>query len=123
MWDVGGQKRLRDMWRYYYENTQAVIYVVDSCDVERMDQEAKEELHVLMNADELKDCQFLIYANKQDAVGALSPPQVTEKLGLHQITNRTWQVQGSSAIRGDGLYEGLDWVSNQISKNQHLYKK
>ena len=64
MWDVGGQKRLREMWRYYFQNTQAVIYVVDCSDHERLETEAKEELHHLLGADELKDAIFLIYANK-----------------------------------------------------------
>ena len=72
MWDVGGQKILRNMWRHYYNNTNAVIFVVDSCDRERITSEAKEELHHLMNQEELKDCVFLIYANKQDLPGALS---------------------------------------------------
>ena len=64
MWDVGGQAKLREMWRFYYENTQAVIFVVDSADHQRIEHEAKEELNVLMNTEELKDCIFLIYANK-----------------------------------------------------------
>ena len=72
MWDVGGQKILRNLWRHYYNNTNAVIFVVDSSDHERIDHEAKEELNHLMNADELQDAVYLIYANKQDMAGALN---------------------------------------------------
>ena len=53
MWDVGGQERIRHMWKYYYENSNAVIFVVDSSDTSRIANEAKEELDGLMNADEL----------------------------------------------------------------------
>ena len=70
MWDVGGQKRIRDMWRYYYQDVKAVIFVVDSADHERLEEECKEELHHLMNEEELKDAVFLIFANKQDMPGA-----------------------------------------------------
>ena len=64
MWDVGGQEKIRNMWRYYYENTNAVIFVVDSNDRDRLSTSAREELSHLMNADELKDSTFLIYNNK-----------------------------------------------------------
>ena len=64
MWDVGGQKLLRNMWCHYYPNTDAVIYVVDSSDRERLGTECKEELHHLLQAEELQSATFLIYANK-----------------------------------------------------------
>lgn len=41
--------------------------------------------------------------------GALSTAEVCEALGLSQMKNRRWHVQGAVAIRGEGLYEGLDW--------------
>lgn len=115
MWDVGGQKKLRDMWRYYYTNTNAVIFVVDSADHDRIDNDCKEELHNLMNQDELKDATFLIYANKQDFAGALNPTQLAERLQLNTLKGKKWFVQSSIATRGDGLYEGLDWLSNNLA--------
>jgi Arf/Sar family protein len=36
MWDIGGQEKIRPLWRHYYQNTDAIIFVVDSCDKERM---------------------------------------------------------------------------------------
>lgn len=118
MWDVGGQERLRSMWSYYYHNTNAVIFVVDSTDTDRIGEEGKYELNHLLNAEELKDATFLIYANKQDMPGALTPHQVTEKLGLFDVRGRDWYVQSCIAIRGDGLYEGLDWLSDNLSKKK-----
>ena len=70
-----------------------------------------------MNSDELKDCIFLIYTNKQDFAGALNPGQLADKLELNSMRGKKWYVQSSIATRGDGLYEGLDWLANNIPKN------
>ena len=58
------------MWYHFCPNTNAVIFVVDSTDTDRIGNEAKYELNHLMNAEELKDAPFLVYANKQDIPGA-----------------------------------------------------
>ena len=42
VWDVGGQDKIRPLWRHYFQNPQGLIFVVDSNDRERI-QEAKEE--------------------------------------------------------------------------------
>ena len=64
VWDIGGQDRIRPLWRYYYQNTQAVIFVVDCNDRDRFT-EAREELHRMLSEDALKDAVLLILANKQ----------------------------------------------------------
>ena len=64
VWDVGGQEKLRSLWRHYYANTQALIFVVDSSDRARI-QEAAEELHRLIKEEELHDALLLVFANKQ----------------------------------------------------------
>jgi len=115
VWDVGGQDKIRPLWRHYFSNTQGLIYVVDSNDKERIG-EAKEELSRMMNEDELKDAVVLVFANKQDLPNALSPSDITEKLGLHLVKGRTWYVQAACATQGTGLYEGLDWLSNELTK-------
>ena len=63
VWDVGGQDKIRQLWRHYYTNTQGLIFVVDSNDRDRID-DAKEELHKMINDEELKDAVILVYANK-----------------------------------------------------------
>ena len=65
VWDVGGQDKIRPLWRHYYQNTQGIIFVVDSNDRERIS-EAREELQRMLNEDELRDALLLIFANKQD---------------------------------------------------------
>ena len=116
VWDVGGQDKIRLLWRHYYTNTQGLIYVVDSNDRDRID-ENREELHKMLAEEELRDAVLLVFANKQDLPGALTCPEITDKLGLHTIRGRTWFIQSTCAVRGDGLYEGLDWLSKSVSSS------
>jgi len=124
VWDVGGQDKIRPLWRHYYQNTQGVIFVVDSNDRDRIDDSkdyehsAKEELNRMLAEDELRDAVLLVFANKQDLPNAMKVQEVTERLGLNKLRNRQWYIQGASAPTGDGLYEGLDWLSNTLSKRQ-----
>ncbi|CAD5112743.1 DgyrCDS1962 [Dimorphilus gyrociliatus] len=115
VWDVGGQDKIRPLWRHYFQNTQGLIFVVDSNDRERM-QEAQEELSKMLGEDELRDAILLVFANKQDLPNAMSVSDITDQLGLHQLRNRKWYVQNTCATQGQGLYEGLDWLSNELSK-------
>jgi ADP-ribosylation factor-like protein 1 len=92
---------------------QAVIYVVDSSDVERLGT-SKEEFHAILDEEELKNALVLVYANKQDLPGALSEAQVAEGLGLHDIKSRDWAIFKASAVKGEGLFEGLDWLANML---------
>jgi len=120
VWDVGGQDKIRPLWRHYYQNTQAIIFVVDSNDRERIDDSrdyensAKDELHRMLAEDELREAVLLVFANKQDLPGAMKVQEVTDRLGLNKIRNRQWFIQGSSAPNGDGLYEGLDWLTQVL---------
>jgi len=124
VWDVGGQDKIRPLWRHYYQNTQGIIFVVDSNDRERIDEtggsdnSAKEELHRMLAEDELRDAVVLVFCNKQDLPNAMSVNEVTERLGLNQLRNRKWYIQATCATTGDGLYEGLDWLSNTLSKSK-----
>jgi ADP-ribosylation factor protein 6 len=108
VWDVGGQDKIRPLWRHYYTGTQGLVFVVDSQDKERID-EAQQELHRILIDREMKECLLLVFANKQDLPGgmvahfsplfrnshislAMSPAEVTEKLGLHRMRDRSWYV-------------------------------
>jgi ADP-ribosylation factor protein 6 len=68
VWDVGGQDKIRPLWRHYYSGTQGLIFVVDSSDTARME-EARSELHKIINDREMKDALLLVFANKQDIGG------------------------------------------------------
>jgi len=117
VWDVGGQDKIRPLWRHYFQNTQGLIFVVDSNDRERVT-EACDELNKMLNEDELREAVLLVFANKQDLPNAMSVAEITDKLGLHSIRNRKWYIQSTCATSGDGLYEGLDWLSNALKEKK-----
>ncbi|NXH13526.1 ARF5 factor, partial [Bucco capensis] len=115
VWDVGGQDKIRPLWRHYFQNTQGLIFVVDSNDRERV-QESAEELQKMLQEDELRDAVLLVFANKQDMPNAMAVSELTDKLGLQTLRSRTWYVQATCATQGTGLYDGLDWLSHELSK-------
>lgn len=128
MWDVGGQDKIRPLWRHCnlakfilltnfldFQNTQGIIYVVDSNDRDRIE-DARDELQRMLNEDELRDALLLIFANKQDLPNAMNAAEITDKLGLHSLRQRQWYVQATCATSGDGLYEGLEWLSNNLKR-------
>nr|POE71162.1 adp-ribosylation factor 2 [Quercus suber] len=114
VWDVGGQDKIRPLWRHYFQNTQGLIFVVDSNDRDRV-VEARDELHRMLNEDELREAVLLVFANKQDLPNAMNAAEITDKLGLHSLRQRHWYIQSTCATSGEGLYEGLDWLSNNIA--------
>ncbi|EIE91613.1 ADP-ribosylation factor 6 [Rhizopus delemar RA 99-880] len=91
VWDVGGQDKIRNLWRHYYTGTQGLIFVIDSQDRDRID-EARQELHRILSDREMKDCLLLVFANKQDLPDAMPPSEVTEKLGLDKMKDRPCDV-------------------------------
>ena len=115
IWDVGGQDRIRQLWRHYYHGTNAVIFVLDSNDRDRIDV-AKQELHKLIQEEELRGAALLVFANKQDLPNSMSTSECVDKLGLHGLNQQAWYVQSSSAVSGDGLYEGLDWLQQTLAE-------
>jgi ADP-ribosylation factor protein 1 len=115
VWDVGGQDKIRPLWRHYFQNTQGIIYVVDSNDRGRIE-DARDELQRMLNEDELRNAVLLVFANKQDLPGAMNPAEITDLLGLHSLRQRTWYIQATCATSGEGLYEGLEWLSTTLKR-------
>eukprot|EP00697_Spironema_sp_BW2_P004487 gnl/Spiro4/16104_TR8661_c0_g1_i1.p2 gnl/Spiro4/16104_TR8661_c0_g1~~gnl/Spiro4/16104_TR8661_c0_g1_i1.p2 ORF type:complete len:184 (+),score=40.72 gnl/Spiro4/16104_TR8661_c0_g1_i1:48-599(+) len=113
VWDVGGQHKIRPLWKHYYNNTQGLIFVVDSSDRERAE-ESHRELLKMLSEDELREAVLLVYANKQDLPGAMTAAEVAQVLGLYNLRSRQWHIQPTIATTGDGLYEGLDWIAANI---------
>ncbi|XP_026191496.1 ADP-ribosylation factor-like protein 1 [Cyclospora cayetanensis] len=108
VWDLGGQTSIRPYWRCYYPNTQALIYVVDSADVERLP-DARQELLLMLEEEELKDVALAIIANKQDLPRALNEGEISMALGLPTLRDRRWSVFSASAVKGEGLDAAMEW--------------
>ena len=112
VWDIGGQDALRKMWRHYYENTNGFVYVVDSSDRDRLAL-AREELHRVLSDELLDGVPLLVYANKMD-LGLMDVKEIVNGLDLASLKGRTWHCQGSSALTGEGIFEGMDWLYKKI---------
>jgi len=114
VWDVGGQDKIRPLWKHYFSGSHGIIYVVDSNDRERIE-EASQTLFKMLDADELRDIPLLVLANKQDLPSALRISDLTERMSLHTLRTRKWFVQATCATTGEGLYEGLDWMARTLN--------
>ncbi|XP_055615453.1 ADP-ribosylation factor-like protein 3 isoform X1 [Toxorhynchites rutilus septentrionalis] len=102
VWDIGGQSKIRPYWKNYFENTDVLIYVIDSSDRKRLE-ETGDELAELLLDDKLKRVPLLVFANKQDIAGALKASEIAECLKLVKLKDRTWQIQACSALEGTGV--------------------
>ncbi len=139
LWDVGGQKSIRAYWRNYFEQTDGIIWVVDSVDRFRL-QECRDQLREILHQEvmncislqkslfdnclcqKLAGSSLLIFANKQDLGGALSFESISEILALNDedIGGRHWKIFGCSAMTGVGLQEGFEWIVDDISSRIFL---
>jgi ADP-ribosylation factor-like protein 1 len=117
MWDLGGQTEIRPYWRCYYPKTNAVVFVIDSSDKERIDI-SKQELFLLLQEEDLKGVPIAILANKQDMKGCLTDVQITELMGLTEIKNRKWAIFNTIAKTGKGLDDAFKWLTS-ILKNDN----
>ena len=115
VWDVGGQDKIRVLWKHYYQNLDGLIFVVDSNDPDRIE-DAEEELKKMLAEEELEKCPVLILANKQDIEGCLKPEIVEEKIGIKEYTGKTYHVEGTSVVSGKGIKEAFDWLASILNK-------
>nr|XP_022315499.1 ADP-ribosylation factor-like isoform X1 [Crassostrea virginica] len=113
VWDVGGMGRIRSLWRDYYQNTEGLIYVVDSSDRERI-AESREELFGILQSDEMVRVPVVIVANKQDLPNALKPSEVTDSMQLHKLTGRKWYIQAACATTGEGIFESMQKMAKMV---------
>lgn len=117
LWDVGGQKSIRAYWRNYFEQTDGLVWVVDSSDIYRLEQ-CRDELYELLKQERLAGASLLIFANKQDVDGSLPTERIAEVLNPGgngpQFKNRHWSILACSAVTGEGLAPGMDWLVQDI---------
>ncbi|XP_064314186.1 ADP-ribosylation factor-like protein 3 [Phalacrocorax carbo] len=113
VWDIGGQRSIRSYWRKYLGSTDLLIYVIDSADQKRFE-ETGQELAELTEEESLTGVPLLVFANKQDLVTAAPAAEIAEGLRLHTYRDREWQIQACSALSGEGVQDGMNWISSQI---------
>ncbi|XP_048339032.1 ADP-ribosylation factor-like protein 4D [Sphaerodactylus townsendi] len=122
VWDVGGQEKLRPLWKSYTRRTDGLVFVVDSAEAERLE-EARVELHRIARATDNQGIPVLVLANKQDAARALSVAEVEKLLGLHELgTSTPSHIQGCSAVSGLGLQQGLEKLYEMILRRKKVLR-
>lgn len=135
LWDIGGQSSIRAYWRNYFEKTDGLIFVVDSSDQLRLDL-VRTELESLLKQERLAGATLLVWANKQDIQGSATSDQISHHLGLSSSTgsgsddvdtsgvnigkNRHWCIMPCSAVTGDGLKQGIEWLVDDIASRIFL---
>mmetsp|Transcript_4479 Transcript_4479/g.14597 ORF Transcript_4479/g.14597 Transcript_4479/m.14597 type:complete len:126 (-) Transcript_4479:407-784(-) len=117
VWDIGGQKTIRPYWRNYFDQTDALVYVIDSADRKRME-ETGIELSLLLEEEKMNGVPLLVLANKQDLIQALPPDEIAAEMNLHSIRDRPWQIQPCAATTGQGLHEGMEWLVKEVGGNK-----
>ncbi|CDZ98596.1 gtp-binding protein [Phaffia rhodozyma] len=102
--------------------TDAIVWVVDSGDRFRLE-DCKKELATLLVEERLAGATLLIFANKQDVSNALTPAEIKEALDLPSIKSHRWRIQPCSAVTGENLVEGLDWVVEDVASRLYYVSK
>ncbi|KAJ3217206.1 ADP-ribosylation factor-like protein 2 [Dinochytrium kinnereticum] len=115
IWDVGGQKSIRSYWRNYFEQTDGLVWVVDSADRPDRLLACKMELAGLLKEERLAGASLLILANKQDLPSALTKEQIAEALDLQSIQTHHWHIESCSAMSGENLLSGMNWIVGDIA--------
>uniref|UniRef100_A0A8C2E2H4 ADP-ribosylation factor-like protein 3 n=1 Tax=Cyprinus carpio TaxID=7962 RepID=A0A8C2E2H4_CYPCA len=118
VWDIGGQRKIRPFWKKYLENTDLLIYVIDSADKKRFE-ETGLELSELIDEENLKGVPLLIFANKQDLATASPASEIAEGLNLHTYRDREWQIQACSAVSGEGV-QVCKYIRQKSNKTNHF---
>uniref|UniRef100_A0A8C2V2W3 ARF like GTPase 13B n=1 Tax=Chinchilla lanigera TaxID=34839 RepID=A0A8C2V2W3_CHILA len=125
IFDLGGGKRIRGIWKNYYAESYGVIFVVDSSDEERME-ETKETMSEVLRHPRISGKPILVLANKQDKEGALGEADVIECLSLEKLVNEhkcLCQIEPCSAVLGYGkkidksIKKGLYWLLHIIARD------
>ncbi|NWH73836.1 ARL14 protein, partial [Piaya cayana] len=121
-WDVGGQQKMRELWCTFLENTDGLLYVVDSSDKRRLEESKKEFVLILKN-DFIKNVPVIVLANKQDLPGALNAEEITRRFNMKKYcSDRNWYVQPCCALTGEGLSEALRTLTT-FAKNYSRSKE
>jgi ADP-ribosylation factor 1/2 len=113
LWDVGGRDKIRPLYKHYFKDTKALVFVIDSNDRERI-HEAQEELFKILSEDELKESTVLILANKKDLDNALSIEEIKEKLKFDEIKQIKKNIFGTVATKNIGINDAFNWITDNL---------
>ncbi|XP_069753969.1 ADP-ribosylation factor-like protein 14 [Narcine bancroftii] len=121
VWDVGGQYKMRQLWPFYFQDTDGLVFVVDSADKKRIE-DSRKEFERALKHECLKGIPVVVMANKQDLNGALSAEEITKCFHLRRCcSDRDWYVQPCCAKTGEGLRAAFNvLISHVLQKEMTL---
>lgn len=118
VWDIGGQDKIRQLWKHYYTTTEGIIYIVDSADENRFEEAASELGNILRERDVSKT-PLVVMANKQDLPNAKSIKEIKSALHLDKLEDSSiFHIQGCCAVQGDGITEAFETLGKYIRKSR-----
>ena len=112
--DIRFRDRIFPLWRHYYEGTDAVIFVVDSTDAERMEENKNILFEKILSDEKLQNTPLLVLSNKVDLPGSKNTTEVADKLCLHKLRDREWFIQETCGLTGEGIMDGFEWLAKNI---------
>ncbi|XP_077971219.1 ADP-ribosylation factor-related protein 1-like [Styela clava] len=119
-WDLGGQEELQSLWDKYFAESHGIIYLVDSVDVDRI-QESKQAFDNMLRSEALDTVPLLVLANKQDVLSCATVLDI--KKAFHDssthIGNRDCMIRSVSALTGQGVNEGIEWMVKCVQRNPY----
>ncbi|KAJ5066789.1 adp-ribosylation factor f-related [Anaeramoeba ignava] len=116
IWDIAGNESSQSNWKFFCNFPQAIVYVVDSTDSQKI-LKGKEEMRKIVFQPDFNKLPLLVFGNKSDDQNSIPINQVMELLSLNEIQDRQWFLQKSSSVSGEGLFEGLKWLSDILKMN------
>ncbi|KAL5109256.1 ADP-ribosylation factor 6 [Taenia crassiceps] len=112
-WDIGGFWQPKALWQHFYKYTEALIFVVDCGDYDRI-YEARDAIHEILRSVALRGVRVLIFANKQDLTYAMPLSQIMEILEVGKMHDHVWHLQPACALTGAGIFEGIGWLYDEL---------
>lgn len=117
VFDMSGQGKFRNLWESFYADVNGIIFVIDGADRVRMAIALDELENLLAHKDLSKNIPLLFFANKQDLPSSLSAQECSDLLKLHDIKERSWTIVASNALTGEGVEQGIKWLSQNLQKS------
>ncbi|CAF1203240.1 unnamed protein product [Rotaria sordida] len=118
IWDLGGQEKTRELWRFYLTGIQGVVFVIDCNDEQRIQLARKELIDLSKKLGRSSTIPIVIAANKQDLSHSLRKEELIKKLSLTKIQSNEWKIFEMSAHTGGGVMEMFSYLSEIIHNHQ-----
>eukprot|EP00163_Fabomonas_tropica_P018047 TRINITY_DN3205_c0_g1_i2.p1 TRINITY_DN3205_c0_g1~~TRINITY_DN3205_c0_g1_i2.p1 ORF type:complete len:140 (-),score=19.48 TRINITY_DN3205_c0_g1_i2:416-835(-) len=117
-WDLGGQKGLRTIWDRYYKEAHGLVFVLDAANPDRV-QESKEAMEHILGHPDFRGVPVLLLANKNDIAPSSLVDDVIRSMALQNTagSSRQCQIEACSALTGEGVEKGIDWLVERIKEN------